>query len=261
LINKKQIVVGTSSWGSKINLKKSLEIGNKLISIGINHFDTAPTYGAGYSHYTLNNLSKNNHVLVDTKYGEITLINLREIIKKIYRFININSFNKSFEFMRINKQIRYEKKFWEIKNIEKYLDKFKYDLGNCEIKTFYLHSPPFNILNKNYLNKFTLMMDKKKILPGISWPDYRDIKMLTTNFPNISLQISLNTFNHSKEIFLKNKKYLLLNNIFKNNTLYKKNKLDKNIINFLKLNKNYKLVIGINSCESVKSLKEILINN
>ena len=149
--------------------------------------------------------------------------------------------------MRINKQIRYEKKFWEIKNIEKYLDKFKYDLGNCEIKTFYLHSPPFNILNKNYLNKFTLMMDKKKILPGISWPDYRDIKMLTSNFPDIALQISLNTFNHSKEKFLKNKKYLLLNSIFKNNTLYKKNKLDKNIINFLKLNKNYKLVIGINS--------------
>ena len=82
MINKKQIVIGTSSWGSKINLKKSLELGNKLISIGLNHFDTAPTYGAGYSHYILNNLSKNNHVLVDTKYGEITLINFKEIIKK-----------------------------------------------------------------------------------------------------------------------------------------------------------------------------------
>ena len=263
MINKKQIVIGTSSWGSKINLKKSLELGNKLISIGLNHFDTAPTYGAGYSHYILNNLSKNNHVLVDTKYGEISLINFKEIIKKFYRFININSFNKSFEFMRVNKEIRYQEKFWEIKNIEKYICKFKHDLGNCEVKTFYLHSPPYNILNKDFLNKFILMMDEKKILPGISWPDYRDVKMLTNNFSNIALQISLNTFNNSKEIFLKNKKYLLLNSIFRNNNLIKKDqqiKLDKDIINFLELNKNHKLIIGINSCESLKSLKEILIN-
>ena len=69
-MKKSQIIIGTASWGSKINFSKSIDIGNKIISMGLNYFDTAPNYGGGYSHYILNRLAKSNDIFVDTKYGQ-----------------------------------------------------------------------------------------------------------------------------------------------------------------------------------------------
>ena len=70
LVKNSQIIIGTASWGSKINFNKSIDIGNKIISIGLNYFDTAPNYGGGYSHYILNKLAKIHNIFIDTKYGQ-----------------------------------------------------------------------------------------------------------------------------------------------------------------------------------------------
>ena len=80
--------------------------------------------------------------------------------------------------------------------------KFTQDLNNCEIKILYLHSPPYKILDKEYLNKFIQLMSKYNILPGVSWPDFRDLELLSNNFPNIAVQISLNTFSNFKNRYL-----------------------------------------------------------
>ena len=263
MLNKKKIIIGTSGWGSKISYNKSLEIGKKLISLGINQFDTAPTYGGGCAHQILNNLSINNKTLINTKYGEITKLSLKEIIKRIYRFHNFNTFKRSYDFVKVDKKIRFDKNFWNIENIEKYLIKVKQDINNCDIKILYLHSPPYEILNKEYLNDFIELTNIYNILPGVSWPDHRDLRLLLNNFPHIMLQISLNTFNDLNLDDVHKAKSITINSIFKDN--YKNNKVRQSkfgeeIIDFLKLNENHNLVLGINSNNSIKSLNELLIN-
>ena len=139
--------------------------------------------------------------------------------------------------------------------------KFTQDLNNCEIKILYLHSPPYKILDKEYLNKFIQLMSKYNILPGVSWPDFRDLELLSNNFPNIAVQISLNTFSNLKIDIYDQMKILHINSIFKNSSKKKvhQNKFSKEITNFLKKNENYSVVLGINSYNSIKNLKQLLI--
>jgi len=261
-----QVIIGTSSWGSKIGFNKSIDIGNQVISMGLNYFDTAPNYGGGCSHYILNSLAKNNKILVDTKYGQIVRPTPKEIAKRFYRFINFESFKKSFKYLQIDKTQRNKENFWSIDRIEKYLNHYNVDLNSCEIKTFYLHSPPFGILNKNYLKNLNNFMEGKKILLGISGPDIKDLDLILDNFPNIKLQLPINFFFNSKDKIIKKIKYLNINNLFRN---YKNNKIlhpdhgkenRKDLLKILNNNEKYKIVIGINSYQSIEKLKKILIN-
>ena len=263
MINKKKIVIGTSSWGSKISFKKSLELGEKLTSLGLNHFDTAPTYGAGNSHYILNKLGKNDKIFIDTKYGQLTDLTPKEIAKRFYRFINFESFIKSFEFLKtLKEQIKIED-LWSIKNVEKYLNKFTNDLHNCEIITFYLHSPPYEIINKDYLLNFINLIESKNILPGISWPDNRNVDFLLNNFSNIKLQLSIDQFQKSKDKINNKNQFINLNSIFRNRNLEKKyqNKLNEEVIQFLNMKENNKIIIGLNSNKSLEKLNELLLSS
>ena len=117
-MNKNQIIIGTSAWGSRISFKQSLNIGNKLIKMGINKFDTAPHYGSGYAHHILNFLSKENQIEVDTKYGDILTPNVREIVKRIYRYSNLKNLKNSFKYLEFSKEKRNKKSFWYIENIK-----------------------------------------------------------------------------------------------------------------------------------------------
>ena len=85
-MNKSQIVLGTSSWGSKISFKDSIKLSDDLLKFEINHFDTAPLYGSGYSHYILNKIAEQNNISVDTKYGQNIKLGWKEFIKRCYRF-------------------------------------------------------------------------------------------------------------------------------------------------------------------------------
>ena len=65
-----KIIIGTASWGSKISYNEANQIANKLINNGFNQFDTAPNYGSGYSQDIINKISKNNKIIVNTKFGQ-----------------------------------------------------------------------------------------------------------------------------------------------------------------------------------------------
>ena len=263
MIKKKQIIIGTSAWGSKINFNKSIYIGEKIIKMGFSHFDTAPTYGGGISHFILNNLGKKNKIKIDTKYGQIIKPTPKEIFKRLYRFVNFKSFKESFEFVNFNSRILYKSDFWEIGNIEKYIDKFVKDLSNCDLNTFYLHSPPFKILNKTYVEKFIALLENKNITPGIAWPDNRDLKMLVNYFPKITLQLSIDNYENSKDIDFFNLKSFNLNSIFRLKTNKNKfyiEKFSSEILKFLQNQDNHKIVVGINSDKSLLKLSELVIN-
>jgi len=105
-LEKRQFIIGTSGWGSHISFNKSLDIGKKLISIGFNSFDTAPNYGAGYSHQIINKLSEDQQLEVDTKYGDEFTFSTREILKRVYRFRDIETFSNSFKYLKIKRSNR-----------------------------------------------------------------------------------------------------------------------------------------------------------
>ena len=261
-----QIIIGTASWGSKINFNKSIDIGNTIISMGLNHFDTAPNYGSGYSHYILNELGKRKTIIIDTKYGQNVNLSLKEITKRIYRFINLKSFKQSLRYIKFTNLERDNENFWKIEKLEHALNSFSKDLKHCEIKTFFLHSPPYKILNSQYLEKFTNFLNKKNILPGISQPDIKNLDLLIKDFPNIKLQFSIESFWNSKDKIINKISNLSINSIFKK---LKKDKIsDINIENnfwksFIKIlddNNNCKIVLGVNSDKSVEKLRKIILN-
>ena len=259
-----QIIIGTGSWGSKINFNKALDIGNSIISMGLNHFDTAPNYGAGYSHYILNQLGKKKTILIDTKYGQDISLSLKEITKKIYRFINFQSFKQSFRYINFNNQERNKNNFWKIEKLEHALNLYSEDLNNCKINTFYLHCPPYGILNSEYLEKFFNLLNKKNILPGISGPDIKDLDLLVKNFPNIKFQFPIESFWQSRDKIIYKIDNLNINGIFRK---LKKDKISginienefwKSFIKVIDDNGNYKIVLGVNSLKSIEKLKEII---
>ena len=204
--------------------------------------------------------------MIDTKYGQDISLSPKEIAKKIYRFINFKSFKQSFRYIKFNNQERNNKNFWKIEKLEHALNYISEDLNNCKIKTFYLHCPPYGILNSEYLEKFFNLLNKKSILPGISGPDIKDLDLLVKNFPNIKLQFSIESFWNSKDKIINKIDNLSINSIFKK---LKKDKIsDINIENefwksFIKIlddNSNYKIVLGVNSYKSIEKLKKITLN-
>ena len=90
--------------------------------MGLNHFDTAPNYGAGYSHYVLNELGKRKTIIIDTKYGQNLNLSLKEIAKRIYRFINLKSFKQSLRYIKFSNLERGNESFWKIEVL--YLESF-----------------------------------------------------------------------------------------------------------------------------------------
>ena len=262
MINKNQIIIGTSAWGSRIDFKQSLNIGTKLIRMGINKFDTAPHYGSGYSHHILNLLSKKNKIDVDTKYGDILTPNIKEILKRIYRYNDLKTFKDSFKYLEFNKKKRNEKSFWEIKNLKQKLDFYLNDLCECNIKTLFLHSPPRDILNKEYLELINNYLMQKNIKFGISGPHYSDFKFLLNKFPNLIFQVSLKFFLNNQKQIIENFKFVYINSIIKNSTNVVKNKETKvslkECLHDVEMREGYKIVIGINSEKSVEMINQII---
>lgn len=261
-MKKNQIIIGTSAWGSRISFKHSLNIGTCLIEMGIKEFDTAPHYGSGYSHHILNILAKVNKIEVNTKYGDSLSPNIKEILKRIYRYNDLKSFKNSFKYLEFSKIKRFKKSFWDLKNIEENLDLYLKDLNKCRVKTLFLHSPPKDILNKTYLELVNSYLIKRNIKFGISWPNHSDYEFLLSEFPNLILQISLNYFLKNQKKIVENFKFVYINSIFKNSIDLKKNKSTKtslkNYLHDIEIPDNYKIIIGINSKKSVEKISQII---
>ena len=136
------------------------------------------------------------------------------------------------------------------------------------------------ILDKSILSKFKsairqaeaiqastyLGVNKKNILPGISGPDIKDLDLLVKNFPNIKLQLPIESFWNSKDKIINKINNLSINSIFKKlkedkiSDINVENKFWKSFIEIIDNNNNYRIVLGVNSYKSVEKLKKITLN-
>tara|TARA_B100001093_G_scaffold273994_2_gene261909 strand:- start:6453 stop:7235 length:783 start_codon:yes stop_codon:yes gene_type:complete len=255
-----QIIIGTSGWGSRIGFKKSKILGNELINLGIINFDTAPNYGSGYSHHILNSLSKLKKLNVDTKFGDLVAPTPKEILKRIYRFNDLNSFIRSFKYCKTNKQIRFNYSFWNIDNIMKNIRSYFNDLKSCNIKTLYLHSPPDEIINRDLLKKLTESLSLKKIKLGVSSPEEKCFNLIINEFPEVITQVSFDFFVNNKKKIINKLDNVYINRLFKSqNNINKKTNFP---IDYFKEifqdKKNYRIIVGINSKKSISKLNDFL---
>ena len=256
LLLKEKIIIGTSSWGSKISFDFSLKLGEKLIRLGIKRFDTAPAYGSGYSIYILNLLAKKNKIIVNNKIGQKYQFSHKEILKRIYRFKNFYYFKKAFvnDSVYSNKeQFFWEKKFL-FKKIQKILNEFK--ILNSDV--FFLHDPQENIINKNFLISINHFLKKNNCSFGISTNNISLLeKIIKLQYPLIIQTSYLNYMYLSNKYNLKNFKFQIYS-IIKNynfQSLKKQKKPLTSILNKYLNNKNISFIIGINSLKSLNKLK------
>ena len=250
----KKIIVGTSAWGSKISYSKSFEILEELLDSGFVQFDTAPNYGSGYSQNIINSISKK--LIVNTKFGQKMNLSLKEIFKRIYRFNNLNAFFKS-NLNLINYSFQNKKNFWLVSNIDKNFIEIKKDLRNCVIDTFFLHSPLKEIISDEFLMEFIKFCNLNNVVPGISNIQDDIFLYLISNYRNIVFQMPLTQYLKYEEKIERNQNTIHINSIFRSK--YLQNKISvKNyeiaIFEYFKNKHNIKLVLGINSNRSMKSL-------
>ena len=91
----------------------------------------------------------------------INILNLREILKRIYRFNNLRSFVNSFDYLEFKLPFRSSQFSWNLVNLENSIRKFENDLSNCKIKTIYLHGPPLGIIDIQYIEQFVQSQKEK----------------------------------------------------------------------------------------------------
>ncbi len=254
-----KIVIGTASWGSKINYANSLIIAKELVNLGINNFDTAPNYGAGYSQSILNKLGKNYKINVNSKFGQRVKFNLYEIAKRVYRYNNFKSFINS-NLNLFNYTFR-NNKFWLNENIKKNLLNIKKELFNCNLDIFFLHSPNKNFSKKTF-NEFKIICSLNNLRPGISNIEDDFVEYMLSKEQKVILQMPLRQyFKFEKKINL-NKYEVQINTIFKSKNEQRKfsiNSYTNDVFKYFQNKKNIKLIIGINSSDSLYKLKENII--
>lgn len=250
------IIIGTSSWGSKSSYKNSFAISKILIENGFNQFDSAPNYGSGYSHNILNIIGEKKKILVNTKFGQRMKINLYEILKRIYRFNNFKSFiNSTYNLYNSSKQN--EKNYWNISNISKNYIKIKHNLNNCNIGIFFLHSPNNDVINENFLREFEKFCFLNNLIPGISNTSNDNLQKILYNFKNFTIQMSLIQYIKFEKQIIENENTVHINSIFK--AKHEQDKFDEKnyleaIVEYFKNLKKIKIVLGINSIASCNNL-------
>ena len=252
----RKIIIGTSAWGSKISYSESFKILEELLESGFVQFDTAPNYGSGYSHNIINSISKNKKLIINTKFGQKMNLSLKEIFKRIYRFNNLNAFFKSNSNL-INYSFQNKKSFWLVSNIDKNFIEIKKDLSNCAIDTFFLHSPLKETISDQFIMEFIKFCNLNNLVPGISNIQDDIFLYLISNYKNIVFKMPLTQYFKYEKIIERNQNMIHINSIFK--TKYLQNKISvKNyeiaIFEYFKNKHNIKLVLGINSNRSMKSL-------
>lgn len=252
----KKIIVGTSAWGSKISYSKSFKILEGLLDNGIDQFDTAPNYGSGYSQNIINLFSKNKKLKVNTKFGQKMNLSFKEILKRLYRFNNYSAFIKS-NLNLINYTFQNKKKFWLVSNIDKNFIEIKKDLRNCFIDTFFLHSPPKNIISDQFLQEFIKFCDLNNLTPGISNIQDDNFIDLISNYKNMVFQMPLTQYLKYEEKIENSQNKVHVNYIFRSKYIQKKISIknyEEAIFEYFKDKHNIKLVLGINSKHSMNLL-------
>ena len=183
-------------------------------------------------------------------------LSLKEIFKRIYRFNNLNAFFKSNSNL-INYSFQNKKSFWLVSNIDKNFIEIKKDLSNCAIDTFFLHSPLKETISDQFIMEFIKFCNLNNLVPGISNIQDDIFLYLISNYKNIVFQMPLTQYFKYEKIIERNQNMIHINSIFK--TKYLQNKISvKNyeiaIFEYFKNKRNIKLIFGINSNHSMKSL-------
>jgi aryl-alcohol dehydrogenase-like predicted oxidoreductase len=132
-----KIIIGTwplSGDYGRVSLKSIEDILHKSVESNFFHFDTAPSYGNGFSEFILGKFfAEDDNVLIDTKIG------------------NTPFYGKSFD----------------LDNVKRSFDQSLVRLNRNSINTLYLHNPRISESQYNELINYALSLKKDKVINNI----------------------------------------------------------------------------------------------
>ncbi len=172
-----RLMIGTSAWGSRLGISEAVILARQAFAKGFRNFDTAPTYGAGYSELVLGRAFAGNHdVRIATKFGQLNETSVRGLAKKIFRAPGVAGFLSSFQPLSIND--RTAPAFWSEAQALRSLSRSEQRLENS-VRRFFLHSPPIPLLESGlFKDASRFAADIGTMRMGISQPCRADLDRL-----------------------------------------------------------------------------------
>lgn len=266
--NLNRLIFGCNSLTSTNDNKIAEEIIKTAIDNGIRNFDTAPSYGKGYSEVLLGNALKyNSNINITTKFGNYNSPNTilpAEIafkLKKIKKLLTKKNENYSLKSeIKINQftPVEFKEESELIDHIFLHLQKSKFRLRNKKIDSLMLHTlDPFQI---NFIagNKIQENIITNKF-PKLGYSGPINKKLIENKLPDWMQIIQTALPNKDSE------EELIISELMENDTvkeirffnIFRTNDINQNIIrarNYLERYKNLKIVF-----QTTSKLK--LINN
>ena len=146
---------------------------------GFCHFDTAPTYGAGYARLALEQVAGSvpGHLRVDSKYGQLARFSVRELLKRTLRAPSRAAWMQSFDRPQLID--RSSMSFWTQAQIAQAFNDFRSWLPSVESPRFYLHAPPVPVLGDEF-DATAIWLARQGVELAISSPCAADMQQIFT---------------------------------------------------------------------------------
>lgn len=253
LLKNKQIIFGTSRLHHIFSNKKRDSLLKNALDLGINHFDTAPSYGNGFSEKQLGNFikkNKNKKIIISTKFGIYSLL---DFATNIYTVIFVKLFGYIFPYA---KRDRFD---YSVTNAKNSLSKSLNSLNLKKIDYYFIHEPKGIIKDYKELIEWLELMkkigkignwgisgDKESILEWINYTNYVPPIIQAKIEKGNKINIEETKSNHYIS-------YGLISNLVKPGN----NEIEHVFKNFFRENKTHKLIISTTRSSHLKQISKI----
>lgn len=264
-----RLIIGTASWGSKVSVGHAIDVGLELVESGFTHFDTAPTYGAGYAHLALRRIATRSFkpISVDTKFGQLNDRSPRGFAKKLLRAPNLTALSNALR--RDERTDRDSAEFWIAQRCVDSLSRSMDDLSPAVTKRVYLHSPPVAVWASEYKalrEAIEMRPNACRLTVGISEPVRADLEALIEGFDSkrVCVQLTLRQLLENLERLASTENLdLCINGLFRDQAYcamqlgLDERALQREVASVLKAQPTWKVIVGINQPHNVKRLSQV----
>jgi aryl-alcohol dehydrogenase-like predicted oxidoreductase len=197
--NIKQIGIGTSAYGSRVDPTESQKILNNLLNIGIDYIDTAPLYGAGIAEEIVGKTYKDrSKVIIATKFG----LNYQKKSKLVKHLLPIARLIFKFPIISkilSNRKVSHDSGVLSIDEIKKSINSSLEKLNTTYIDVLFIHNNIHYYLNNNeiltYLHELRKTGVIKKIGVTTSLKDKATFDLIKNNLNTIEvIQVPLSNY-------------------------------------------------------------------
>jgi aryl-alcohol dehydrogenase-like predicted oxidoreductase len=197
--NIKQIGIGTSAYGSRVNPTESKKLLNNLLNIGLDYIDTAPLYGAGLAEEIIGKCYKDrSKVIIATKFG-LNYQKKSKVIKFLFPIARFVFKLPIITKILSNRRVSHDSEILSIDDIKKSITSSLEKLNTTYLDILFIHNNIYYYLNNIEVLTFLHDLRKKGVVRKIgittSLKDKATFDLLKSNLDTIDvIQIPLSNY-------------------------------------------------------------------